>query len=613
MKRKIRFLMPYLVLLFFLFLFPKNVHAADTVTVTVSATADNTEIQDALNIAKVKNYEDKLIVKVPAGTHILRKKLFIYSNTTLQLATGATIRAEFVASENDSNGLSGPMIYAGHVNDEGKQCTGVKCTHGGYTRFHDITIEGGTWDRGSVSNVVTGIISLRYGRNVILRDMEVKNATEHFINVSATRNTKIENVVFSDQVIHSDKSDKSFWGSKTNAAERYSFCEALHIDFLYDRNEGGEDTNYYVPCRDILVQNCTFRNVWSGIGTHHKQIERSSQITIRNNVFQNVRGRCVGAFGYMNLSITGNVCTVTGPKSVSSFLYCYASDGVVSGNQVNGAYEFVHGVGKNALTIRNNVINNSVSNGMYFYDDDGGMTITNNQILNSGNSGIYLGGNTKAQISNNQILTSKGGNGISVNQSSYACITDNTIKNVKRHGIYMNTSKSYGIVLRNYLDNIGISGIIIDRCGKYYQVNENTINNSVYYDVYVKNTSRCTTNDNNCYFNKGNLRYKITQNGKYVMLLGPVNKNVSSITIPSSIKKGYYTYKVKSINKNAFKDCKKTKKFVIRTTVLSSVGKNAFKSVNSKAKILVPKKYLKKYTKLLKKKGQGKKVIIKSI
>ena len=65
---------------------------------------------------------------------------------------------------------------------------------------------------------------------------------------------------------------------------------------------------------------------------------------------------------------------------------------------------------------------------------------------------------------------------------------------------------------------------------------------------------------------------------------------------------------VKKIGKNVFKSDKKLKNITIKSTKLKSVGKNAFKGINSKAKITVPKKKYTSYKKLMKGKGQGKKV-----
>lgn len=76
---------------------------------------------------------------------------------------------------------------------------------------------------------------------------------------------------------------------------------------------------------------------------------------------------------------------------------------------------------------------------------------------------------------------------------------------------------------------------------------------------------------------------------------------LTSITIPA---------KVTKIGKSAFEGCKKLKTITIKSTKLKSVGKRAFKGIHAKAKIKVPKSKLKKYKRLLKNKGQGKKVKI---
>lgn len=67
---------------------------------------------------------------------------------------------------------------------------------------------------------------------------------------------------------------------------------------------------------------------------------------------------------------------------------------------------------------------------------------------------------------------------------------------------------------------------------------------------------------------------------------------------------------VKKIGKNVFKSDKKLKNITIKSTKLKSVGKNAFKGINSKVKITVPKKKYTSYKKLMKGKGQSKKVKI---
>lgn len=119
-----------------------------------------------------------------------------------------------------------------------------------------------------------------------------------------------------------------------------------------------------------------------------------------------------------------------------------------------------------------------------------------------------------------------------------------------------------------------------------------------------------------------------------VTFKAPAKKTSKKVTVPSTIECDTITYKVTSIEKNAFKGCKKLssvtvsegikeiganafksaknlKKLTIKSTVLTKVGKGAFKGIHKKATIKVPKKQKKAYQRLLKKKGQASSVKIK--
>ena len=102
---------------------------------------------------------------------------------------------------------------------------------------------------------------------------------------------------------------------------------------------------------------------------------------------------------------------------------------------------------------------------------------------------------------------------------------------------------------------------------------------------------------------KGKVIYAIS--GKYAVVKKCTSKKVKSVTILNKVKIGKKTYTVTSIAKNAFKGCKKLKKVTIKAAKLKSIGKNAFKGIYKKATFKVPKKYLKKYKKLIQKKKTG--------
>ncbi len=154
---------------------------------------------------------------------------------------------------------------------------------------------------------------------------------------------------------------------------------------------------------------------------------------------------------------------------------------------------------------------------------------------------------------------------------------------------------------------------------------------------------------------KGEAAYKVSETGKEVEYIGPVNKKAKRVVIPATVTVNGVTYAVTSIapdafkgnkklttvtigsniesignkafykctalkkitlpsgvskiGKQAFSGCKNLKTITIKTKNLTSknVGSKAFKGVHSKAKFKVPKAKLSAYKKLLKKKGATKK------
>lgn len=143
----------------------------------------------------------------------------------------------------------------------------------------------------------------------------------------------------------------------------------------------------------------------------------------------------------------------------------------------------------------------------------------------------------------------------------------------------------------------------------------------------IPTTGKTITNTNDSYkVTKGGIKNASVEYKK-------PKKSKTTITIPNTVKIDGITYNVTSVSKNAFKNNKKIKKVIIgknitkiesnafygcknlktitvKSAKIKSVGKNAFKGINSKAKIKVPASKLKKYKKLMNKKGQKKTVKI---
>lgn len=107
----------------------------------------------------------------------------------------------------------------------------------------------------------------------------------------------------------------------------------------------------------------------------------------------------------------------------------------------------------------------------------------------------------------------------------------------------------------------------------------------------------------------GKAKYSIA--GKTAAYKAPTSKKLKSVTIPNKIKYKGKTYRVTTINANAFKNNKNLKRITIKATKLDSIGKNAFKGIHKMAVIKTSKKYKEKYKELIEKSGIASSVKIK--
>lgn len=122
-----------------------------------------------------------------------------------------------------------------------------------------------------------------------------------------------------------------------------------------------------------------------------------------------------------------------------------------------------------------------------------------------------------------------------------------------------------------------------------------------------------------------------------VAYVKPMNKNITTVSVPKTIAIGGMSYKVTAIQTNAFKGCKKLKKVTIGSNVVSignkvfsgnkklktitikskklaskNLSNKAFGGISSKVTLIVPKSKVKTYKKLFRKKGLSKKIKIKN-
>jgi len=401
---------------------------------------DTLAIQTALD--KAKHATTETTITIPQGTYKISDTLMVYPYTTIK-ADGATII---------SSNPSGTMVIGLHYNGE-QVCAGdAGCNHGGYTQIHHVKIEGGTWDRNDLNGTQDNqIFSFRHGESIRKKTATLQNCTNHMLNLSGVRSAAIENVTFKNHVAYSNKNDKEFWSDYTPGDEnRFSGIEAIHLDYM---TKDGETMGYpfdKTACKDITISNCTFNNVFAGIGTH-RRIEpggqKADKIAVKNNTFRNVKFACVDAFDFNNLTISDNQV-----DTAKNLIYSEASSSTIS-------------TADKAKVIKNTSI-----------------------------AMVFMEG-SNATVSDNTIDTTTGDNGIAIENSTVKC-TNNTIKNTKTSAI-KGTKGSTVTVTGGSISNAGENGVFgYENNGKTITVDGVTITGPKEHGINVdKNTKLIAKNN----------------------------------------------------------------------------------------------------------------------
>ena len=391
-----------------------------------------------INALKTAIGADSMVtIEVPAGTYIISSYLFIYSNTHLSLDENAIIRA-------DKDFNNGTLLGACHVHEDDNACTGdgvndPTCNIGGYDQIQHVIIEGGTWDRNISGDQAAAMFRLVHGNDITIRNTTLMHASDHFVNISGSRNVTIQNVTFKDFVYN--YIDKEY----VNKNRTYQ-NECVHTDAMQPFSEASSFPQDDTAARDITVSDCTFINVSDGVGTHYFKtatatIAHSDHIKVTGCTFINLSGRAVNAYSTDNITVEG--CTAT---DCSSFVAAREASGTISGNTVNSTK--VH------------TAHNSWDDGQGIIILDcpedlpgNGFTISDNSIYNTAHYGIWV---ARVKVSGSDTHT------------SHAIVRGNTVYGTKSEEINQSSgdkTKLYDILVGANCtaeitnNNVGLRGV----------------------------------------------------------------------------------------------------------------------------------------------------------
>lgn len=472
-----------------------------------------------------------LTVVVPAGTYIISDSLGIYSNTNLQLASGAIMK---------STAQDGSMLSGRHLDASGAICYTDSCTHGGYSQIKNITVSGGTWDRNDAKGRGASYgITLRHASDITVKNATFTNSVDHMLNLSANKNAKVENCTFKNSA-WSTNYQSSFWdltigrtfnpNNTDDYNNRHRFSEVLHFDFT---NYEGESRAYPIdntPCENCTVTNCTFENVHSGVGTHHDNPKRSKGLKIVGCTFKNVFGRCVNVQCFDDVEISD-----IDANSVGGLLWSDDSKVSVSGTNntvscVTGktAVNAIQAQNKTALTIAARLVLNNPGISGVLLSDASSLKNTAALVVNRpARFGVRVIGKSTATL-DNVTVESAGEQGLSVSDSGskltarkaninksvgaglYADsgavldIDDSAITNSKVGAAFSGSGN--GCVVRNTkITGSSSNGVQVTASSGNLTLDKNTISDSAAHGVYIANETngKTITVSNNTITNPG--------------------------------------------------------------------------------------------------------------
>lgn len=360
-----------------------------------------------------------LTIKMPAGEFYITKTNYASDNTIMDMTNGTRIINRCKGSGNVINSTNNPSYS--------------------YEGTHNFTIIGGelTYDEQDYYNE-SNLIRIAHSNGFYIKNVKFTECYKsHYIEVAASTDVVFDNCIFDGFIKESTSS---------------SDCIALQIDILEESTHFKGFPYYDGTMNDnIVVRNCQFLNMVSGIGTRAAFKNKYQQnIIVESNTFSNLSGLAITCTNYENVTISNNEfedCAY-GVK-LNNSRNCLVTNNIFSDNSVN------------AILLTSSSINN---------------TIMNNSIDTTGSSAIVVNSGCNNNIIESNDIDYAGKNGILIGGANIPSIQKNTIAHSNQYGIQVNTKGNVSIIKGNTFDGNKKYAISFDK-GAVANVYANTYKN----------------------------------------------------------------------------------------------------------------------------------------
>ena len=421
------------------------------IVVKMEADCTGDDIRGALYQFRPQDGRTLTVNVLTPGRYVLSRKMILYSDTTLHSAEGV----EYSILTNSCS-----MLGLDNLNND----------VGGFEQAQNVTVDGGCFNGNGKKGEMLRFI---HASNVTVRNVSFRDAGDksHMLTLEGVNNARVENCVFDGYISESNVRSTN-WDWEPGAKE------ALHIDIVHNSAIApGTDCYDDAPVNNLVVTGCTFRNVPRGVGSHSgvKGVFHRN-ITIENNVFQNIYFEAIKTYSYRDSAITGNYIEDAGRGITSHTLlggvdkfYFDPLPGTVTEEIPGEAQGYDYN-----LLIQDNTMENLVDR----YPDETKKPSYGIAVV--GHADYPLGG---VQVIGNQIGgVSEAGDIVSSGEA--------------RLGVYLNTSAVNNTVTENEIGTVTKYGIVLRVGSEGNTIENNRIGQPGFYGVYLTESGSNTIHGN---------------------------------------------------------------------------------------------------------------------
>lgn len=437
-----------------------------------------TDDTDAFEQALLKVKENgRGVVYVPPGTYVITRLLRLYRNTCIRMEDGAVLKKMGNPNSNLKlfvNGMVGDAHYAG-----------------GYEGDGGITVIGGTIDLCGNTNPPTDptrnyqAFGIAHADGVHIEKVTFVNGHNgHIIEFNSSRNVKLLHCLFKDQLVRSDGQ-----------------YEMVQIDFATAESFPTFGSFDDTPCRDVLIEGCSFLNGHRGVGTHGSKYDSAGNqvfhenIRIVNNLFRDIADIAIKPESYRNAVVSGNTIENTGSAGIAAYS-CHNT--IIANNTIRQAG--LHGITISRKTVTGGFDEPSVH-----------VTVSGNVVTNVANSPFRIIGGLRILIDGN-----------------YGSVAN-------REGVYLTNTSD--ISLRNNV----FRGVCQAQDGQYYGMRADGCSNVEITGNSISNSGYASNYKYAVYIPAGNSGVKISGNSAVPGVSGAIRSDAADTVVVSEGGERYLT------------------------------------------------------------------------